>query len=221
MNIKNIIKNIYYKYKNRNKNIKIDITAILAFRDVSFEGMNVIHKNVIFRGKLGYGSYIGDNCNINAVVGRYCSIASNVKTISGVHPTSTFVSTHPCFFSIKKQAGFTYVQKNKFSEDRFVDKYKHLAKIGNDVWIGSNVTILPGIEIGDGAIVAAGSVVSKNIPPYSIVGGVPCRLIKKRFSDKQIDVLERFQWWDKDIKWIEQNADKFSDIEVFCDLISL
>jgi virginiamycin A acetyltransferase len=76
--------------------------------------------------------------------------------------------------------------------------FKGNTVIGNDVWIGQQVTIMPGITIGDGAIIASNSTVTKNVEPYSIVGGNPARLIRKRFSDKLIGLLSKVQWWNWD-----------------------
>ena len=75
--------------------------------------------------------------------------------------------------------------------------------IGNDVWIGQNVTVMPGVHIGDGAIIGANSVVAKDIPPYAIAVGNPCRVVRMRFDDELIDLLLQFKWWDKSIEEIE------------------
>jgi acetyltransferase-like isoleucine patch superfamily enzyme len=81
--------------------------------------------------------------------------------------------------------------------------------IGNDVWIGANVCILPGVNIGDGAIIAAGAIVNRDVPPYSIVGGVPARVIKYRFDDWMIDKFLKIRWWDWSIERIEENIEYF------------
>ena len=213
--LKRIIKFLKYKWKFRSKKVKFDFSCNFALKDVFCEGNNVFNKNVVFRGKIGFGSYIGGDSNLNAVIGRYCSISSNVKCVSGSHPSKTFVSTHPAFFSTKRQAGFTYVEEDLYREDIFIDNEKHLVKIGNDVWIGSNVLLLPGITIGDGAIIAAGAVVTKDVEPYAIVGGVPAKTIKKRFTDDEISFLLKFKWWDKPSVWLKQNHKLFADINFF------
>lgn len=112
-------------------------------------------------------------------IGAFCNIsADNVNIAGGNHPLST-VSTHAFFFHNK----YHFVNEN-----HSIDNYANNGKIiiGNDVWIGANVSILPGVTIGDGAVLAAGAVVNKNVPPYAIVGGVPAKIIKYRFDEKQL-----------------------------------
>lgn len=87
--------------------------------------------------------------------------------------------------------------------------------IGNDVWIGINSTILNNVVIGDGAVIGAGAVVTKDVSPYSVVGGVPARLIKFRFSEEQIDRLLRIKWWDWPLELISQRIDDFNNVELF------
>lgn len=214
------IKVVLYRHKYRKNSVKIATSCRLSFKNVDFEGNNAVGKATTFRGKIGYGSYIGKHCNINATIGRYCSISSDVNTISGTHPTTDFVSTHPSFFSTKKQAGFTYVSKDYFVEEIFCDEEKHLVKIGNDVWIGSHVLILPGVQIGDGAIIAAGAVVTKNVEPYAIVGGVPAKVIRYRFNETAIKQLLEIKWWDKSEEWIENHAEEFNDIHKWLEVIN-
>jgi serine acetyltransferase len=91
-------------------------------------------------------------------------------------------------------------------------EYEHTT-IGNDVWIGANAIIKSGIKIGDGAIVASGAVVTKDVAPYSIIGGVPAKHLKYRFSDSQILFLKSLKWWDKDLEWLKSNKALFTDID--------
>ncbi|WP_229797209.1 CatB-related O-acetyltransferase [Arenibacter certesii] len=184
-----------------------------------YEGHNRLNDNcTLASSMIGYGSYIGPNCNIyKTKIGRFTSIGPKVTCIFGKHPSNTFVSTHPAFFSTGKQAGFTFVDKQLFEEFEkpFDEDKKYSIAIGNDVWIGEGVSIMDGVHIGDGAIVAANALVVKDVPPYTIVGGLPAKPIKKRFSDDHITFLMAFKWWDKDINWIKANAHQFTDIIEF------
>lgn len=114
---------------------------------------------------------MGAYCKINADIGRYCSIASEVCTISGRHPTSDWVSTSPVFYSNECQCGMSDASEKLFDES------SKKTIIGNILWIGARAIILSGVKIGDGAIIAAGAVVTKDVEPYTIVGGVPAKPI--------------------------------------------
>lgn len=214
-NIGKIIITQMHRVKNYTRNVKIHSGCYVSGKNTEFCGKNIVNKKTYFKGKLGYGSYIGPNCKIDATVGRFCSIAANVKTVNGLHPTNTFVSTHPAFFSVNMQAGFTYARKNTFQELKYADDEHHAVVIGNDVWICENVLILSGVSIGDGAIIAAGAVVTKDVPPYAIVGGVPATLIRMRFDRNIVSKLIAIKWWDRPISWIESNSSHFQNISEF------
>lgn len=194
----------------------IVISRGVLFNNSTNFGNNIkIYKNTsILDSKIGNGTYIGwnsiyDNCQI----GKFCSIAPFSKIIYGKHPSSIFISTHPAFFSINKQAGFTFAKSNLFDEHNYVPNSKELSVvIGNDVWIGYGASIIEGLEIGDGAIIAAGSIVTKNVPPYAIVAGIPARIIKYRFNESEIEKLKLYRWWENDWEWIKNNYHLFSDI---------
>ena len=121
----------------------------------TFEGGNTIYENCnVSSSEIGYGTYISENSILKSCkIGRFCSIAPNVKIMIGNHPTDEFVSTHPAFFSTRKQSGFTFVDDDKFNEIEYADNEKHIVVISNDVWIGECGSILQGVKIGDGAIV--------------------------------------------------------------------
>lgn len=130
-------------------------------------------------------------------VGRYCSIAADVHVFNRNHPMD-FKSTHAFFFN----------PLLKLTKKDLVE-YTPL-EIGNDVWIGYGVVILPNVtKIGDGAVIGAGCVVSKNIPPYAVMVGHPVRLVRYRFSKETIDQLLKEKWWEKEIREILPNIQEY------------
>lgn len=186
--------------------------------DTIFEGKNRVGENTVLKWcNIGYGSYFGVDCYFErTIIGRYCSIARNVNIIAGSHPISKFVSTHPAFFSLMVEDFFGYVHEKKYQELKFANKESNRAVVvGNDVWIGANVAIMEGITIGDGAVIAANALVTKDVAPYEIVGGIPARRMKWRFTSHQREFLLNFKWWDKPIEWVQEHADDFEDIERF------
>lgn len=178
-----------------------------------FEGMNRLGENTWFlNSSIGYASYVSNNSFIkNTVIGRYTCIANDVMTVAGDHPTS-FVSMHPAFYSPAQKP--SYVKQSKFEDFKYLNLEKKISiYIGNDVWIGSRAMILEKVNIGDGVVVAAGAVVTKDIPPYAIVGGVPAKIIRYRFNEETIQKLLEMKWWEKDLEWIKNHADNFDDVE--------
>ena len=128
------------------------------------------------------------------IIGRFCQIAAGVEFVmNGANHQMNAVSTFP-FYTLEG-----WDMEPPSMNDL---PLKGDTVIGNDVWIGQNAVILPGVDIGDGAIIGANSVVGSDIEPYTVAAGNPARMIRKRFDDELIDLLERFKWWDKDIKEI-------------------
>ena len=185
-------------------------------RDTVYEGDNYIGgNNYIQNCRIGRGSYIGRDTTIkNSVIGKYCSIGAEVQLVSGGHPSRDFVSTHPSFYSLHPVIGKTYVKSQKHREQTSVGIHHHQLEIGNDVWIGQGAALMEGIKIGDGAIIGARAVVTKDVEPYSIVGGVPAREIRKRFSEEEIEWLRSLAWWNQDEEWISTNAEYFETVSM-------
>jgi len=198
------------------KDIKFGKNTFVGYSS-TFEGKNKLGNDSVFvSSALGYASYIGDKSRFSRTqIGRFCSIGPNVECIFGRHTTHTFVSTHPAFFSTNHSIGLSYVHKQQFQEHPkpLDQKGKFTIVIGNDVWIGANVAILDGITIGDGSIIAANALITKDVPPYTLVGGVPAKELKKRFSEDQIAFLMKLKWWEKPLSWISEHGKYFNDIE--------
>ncbi|MBP0965272.1 MAG: CatB-related O-acetyltransferase [Oscillospiraceae bacterium] len=136
-------------------------------------------------------------------IGRFCMIAYNVNIGLVGHPTE-FLSPHLMFrYDLKSQYAQDFISQHDMQNEAIMrEKYiaastkKKLPIIGNDVWIGYGATVLNGVTIGDGAIAAAGAVVTRDVPPYTIVGGNPARIIRQKFSDNIVERLVKLKWWD-------------------------
>lgn len=222
--IKDTIYRIYitfYKASLKRVGINIGKKAVIHKQDV-FEGKNSIGNRTVFlNSRIGYGSYVANDSFIrNTRIGKYCSIGKNVRIIDVTHPSSEFVSTNPSFFSLKPLNGLKLVKKQKFNEFLRISPCERDAVIiENDVWIGDGVQIIGGHSIGNGAIIGVGAVVTKDVPPYAVVGGVPAKVIKYRFSKTDIDFLLTLKWWDKDLNWIYKYADGFESVSMLRDIV--
>ena len=188
------------------------------FTGTHFEGHNYIGPHTcISHSEVGRYSYIGKNSSFDrALIGCFCSIGDDVKVIAAQHPTQGFVSTSPVFFDKSSHIGSFTKGVQLFPDYRFVPTSNYKGIIGNDVWIGSNCTIIGGVKIGTGAIIAASAVVSKDVEPFSIVGGVPAKFIRYRFKKEQIDTVIRSCWWNKSEDWLKDHLEEMKEIETFC-----
>ncbi len=145
------------------------------------------------------------------VIGKFCSIAENVIIMLGGDHRTDWNTTYP--FNALLPESFGYIKGHPSTKGDII--------IGNDVWIAQGAKIMSGVTIGDGAVIAANAVVTKNVKPYEIVGGVPARVIKKRFSRKTIQVLEEICWWDWEVEKIAkavpylQSADINSLVKIY------
>lgn len=160
-------------------------------------------------------SYVANDTKLELViVGKFCSIGPQCKVGLDRHPKS-FVSTHPIFHAKENESSVKMVRRN----DVF-DVSPKATRIWHDVWFGTNVVLPGGIEIGTGAIIAAGAVVVKDIPPYAIAGGNPARVIRYRFPESQIDDILQSRWWEWSFSEIEKNVDSFQNIEKFKEFLN-
>lgn len=181
--------------KNVVKNPNIIVGDYTYYDD--FENVENFEKNVKY-----HFDFTGDKL----IIGKFCMIASDVKFImNGANHLTDALSTYP--FAVfgkgweNAMEGKSYPQKGNIN-------------IGNDVWIGYNATIMAGVTIGDGAIIATNATVIKDVAPYTIVGGNPAKEIRKRFSEDVITKLLELQWWNWDIEKITKNVQNLTDKEI-------
>lgn len=196
------------KFRHTGRHLRVGRRA--TARSCTFGRYNTLYDGVVLDDVvLGDLSYVSRGARIcNATVGRFCCIGPETLVGLGRHPTRRFVSSHPAFYSTRAQAQLTFVTEQKFEEFRPVT-------IGNDVWIGARAIVLDGTTIGDGAIVAAGAVVSGDVPPYAIVSGVPAKVVRYRFDEATIEAIRRSRWWDSDLDVLRANAAAFADPAAF------
>lgn len=185
--------------------------------DIEYKGVQ------IGRFTYGYEFMLLQDFPLATKIGRFTSINQSAKILNN-HPLG-YVTTHP-MLDTPMFYGNDYEKRehlcriygkhfNNHESDSSPLRNNVPVEIGNDVWIGANVCILPGVKIGDGAIIATGAVVTKDVEPYAIVGGVPAKIIKKRFDDNVIKKMLDIRWWDWPLQKIEENIEYFYDTDKF------
>ncbi len=197
------------KYKYELDNSLTILEAIRTIENQSYdENIFFLKNSYIERGtNIGKFSYVGENSKVDfgTTIGKYCSIANNVLIGATIHPQK-WLSTSPFQYD-------TWLDPS--SKKKYWQIYKSTI-IGNDVWIGANSVIKSGVKVGDGSIIGAGAVVTKNVPPYSIVAGVPAKVIKYRFDDKTIEKLLEIKWWnlphEEIVKLDYENVEKVIEV---------
>lgn len=161
----------------------------------------------IGESNLGDYSYVEPFCRLSSTdIGRFCSIAPFCVIGPLSHPLNR-LSSHPAFYLRDERLGYVFVDE---SGDESADVR---TRLGNDVWVGVGAFVRRGVTIADGAVVGAGAVVTKDVPPYAVVGGAPARLIRYRFDPSTIRKLLRLQWWKRDASWLRRHASQFGDVE--------
>ena len=193
--MRKFIKKILYYFLNVVEQRKEVILSGFSrgIQNVTFEGKNAVPDGCNFSGKikigyattLGYRNLLGGTISI----GKYCQLGVDVALHATNHPISYMT---------------TYINKNLFDGELKSLKQENVIAIGHDVWLGHGVVIVGNVTVGNGAIIAAGSVITKDVEPYAIVAGVPAKEIRKRFSDTIIQEIETLQWWDKSEQELEK-----------------
>ena len=195
-------------------------------RENSFESkieapVRLVGGSVFDVKEMGAFCFVNINSTIRRVekIGRFVMVGPDVFIGGNPHSVNS-VSAHLMFRGRSDEwyKSFTTFYEDKETVKKIAESQemeisrKSKVLIGNDVWIGARAVILGGVTIGDGAVIGGGAVVTKDVEPYTIVAGNPARVIRKRFTDEQIDFLLNFKWWEKEEKWLEENADLFENI---------
>lgn len=219
--VKNMARHVVYAIKRFYKRSLLShqhptcrFHASSEIADCEFEQHVVVFDHCkLFGAKIGAYSYIQMGSRIfNCEIGKFCSIAASVSIAPGIHDMNR-VSTHPSFFSFTEALPKLFVTEDKFPTSNMV-------LIGHDVWIGEKATVLDGVKIGNGAVIASGAVVVKDVEPYSVVGGVPARHLKYRFDEETITSLQKIEWWNNADNWLQQHAELMLDPKLFIEKLA-
>ena len=203
--IKNLIKRIIYRKYYKMCPGFVGEGCSIVIRNCKFDQyVSVAHHAQISDSYIGNHTSIGRYDKIReADIGKYCSLSWDCTIGAPTHPYKTVTT---CALTYRKEYGVVD-HDSYFLQKRTI--------IGNDVWIGCDVTLISGVHIGDGAIIGAGAVVTKDVPPYEIWGGVPAKRIGSRFDKETIDILEEIQWWNWSTEELVSCIDLFSkDLDV-------
>jgi phosphonate metabolism protein (transferase hexapeptide repeat family) len=156
-----------------------------------------------------YTYFAGDASVIYSKVGKFCSIASHVRLNPGNHPMHRVTQHHMTYR--RRMFGFAETDDAEF----FQWRRDHQVTIGHDVWIGHGAVVMPGVTVGNGAVIGSSAVVTKDVAPYTIVGGVPAKPIRERFPRDVVEKLEAIAWWDWPRELLEERFADLNDLDAF------
>ena len=192
--------------KIRLSNFKISVFSLFDTKTSIHKTSRISRFSVLRNTIIESYTFLAYNSDlVNCKIGSFCSISKNVTIGAAIHPTN-FISTSPIFYRERNALKSKWVNGLLFPDESL------MTEIGNDVWIGMNVTIMGGLTIGNGAIIAAHSVVTKDVPPYAIVAGVPAKVIRYRFTEKQICMIQSLKWWKLNPEILKHNTLLFSTV---------
>lgn len=209
-----LIRSLVYSWRYRGRRVTVKRTAHVS-HTAELEGLNRVGHHTTFRGRLGLGSYIGKHCELAADIGRYSSIAHHVSSNPGIHTyKAPYATTSPLFFNRDHLNGPSFATHDVIDNLRYADRGRRLdVAIGNDCWICSNVFFAGGVRVADGGVVLAGAVVTRDVKPYEIVGGVPARTVGYRYDPDTIAFLQQLRWWDMPETWLRENWQLLNDLD--------
>ncbi|TKG95375.1 CatB-related O-acetyltransferase [Puteibacter caeruleilacunae] len=185
-------------------NLKISKLAFIDYRSNINKRARICHQVKVFSSNVSAYTYIGPRSKVvNASIGKFVSIASDCSIGLASH-SHYFMSTSPIFTARKNSTKHRWVENDSYDPVQKVN-------IGNDVWIGTKAIIMGGVEIGNGAIIGAGAIVTKDVPDYAIVVGIPGRIVRYRFRDDIIKELCDLKWWNLEEKCLKRNLKLFAE----------
>lgn len=210
--LKKILRFIIVQYRNSKSEIALSATVSI---DCKLGKNTKIFSNCkLGNCSIGSYSYIGYNSNFaNTSIGSFSSIGPEVLCGLGDHPLN-FISTYPGFYTNKRSGATWFGVNNEFVDNKPVN-------IGSDVWIGARAIILGGVNIGHGSVIAAGSIINKDVPPYAVVAGIPGKIIKFRFDEGLIKTLLELEWWNESENNLQKVAKYALEPEKFANKLKL
>jgi acetyltransferase-like isoleucine patch superfamily enzyme len=209
--MKKLLKYILYKFKF--PSARISYSAQVSLNSVLGQGVKVLENCILGSCHIASYTYIGINGRFEKTnVGSFTSVGPDVICGLASHPMN-YVTTYPGFYT-KNASGAVWFG----SEKDFVDQKN--VEIGSDVWIGARCIILGGVKIGHGAVLGAGSIITKDIPPYAIVAGVPAKILKYRFEEPLIVKLLNSEWWSEPKGVLEKVSKYASEPDMFLEKLN-
>jgi len=192
---KNAIRLTCVRLKYRDS--KIESSSVVSLDTILGRGTRIMRGARVGSCDIDRHTYIGSNSEIDStIIGAFCSIGPQVLCGLGKHPVD-YISTYPGFYTDRASGATWFGARHSFTD-------RPKVTIGSDVWIGARAIIMGDVSIGHGAVIGAGAIVTKNVPPYAIAVGTPAKVIKYRFDEQTIKQLLDSKWWETDDRTLQQ-----------------